>query len=323
MKRSEMESVATWASLPEELLLTIARFDGWRCSGPMARSSQHMLHLFTSREVLREILLTIQHGDLVLLHWLLLSVPRSLLSGNTLFMGEAPDLSQSLLLTMPGFLTGGALAQQLYGRVWESDIDMFVEATAKWKKRKQILLQYQFFDVVPVHGMESERCIEYFDLSVVQQGYQLQQGGELYCTPLALYSSQWKEVVVLPTPECIDYTVPFTGERITSVSIWRYIDRHTRDCVAKCPYHECERCDAYVEGVGERRFRPWRDRARKYASRFPDFAFVYCKPPRSKGLPFHYSPLLNEVLHPVADLIYSVGEEEEEETASFIQLMDL
>jgi len=290
----EDDVVLVIVELPDDVWLSIARWTNWYISGLLARLNKTMLRVFTSRDAMREIIHSIHKGDGILFKWLLLSLPRALLWGEALTLSQPLCLSDPLVFTVPAFVTGGALCQIMYDKVWDSDIDIFVNYVVG-SERRQLEHEGRSFDLIPMSKVGSERCIEFFDLSILQQGYQLQEEGEFYCTPLALYTAMWREIIVIPTAECIDYTVPGLGARVSNACIWRYIDRHTKECEEGTLYHRCKECDDRANaGRGECRFRRWRARAQKYSLRFPDFSFIYCKPPPSQVRPFDYSPLVIE-----------------------------
>ena len=276
--------------LPRDLLLEIARASGWVVSGALARLDKHLLRLFTSRDVLREIITTIKQGDSILFRWLLLSLPCSLLGA-----GDAMATVQPLALKEHAdfspekscaFVTGGRVCQRLYRKEWESDIDIFTardgdDLVSKRRERHQLMLEGEKYDLVQCpYGEETERCIENFDLSLVQQGYHLHTG-VVYCTPLALYSAMWQEIVAIPSASLIQYHAGPHRPWVVA-NVWHYIDRHRHDHQPE-EYHVCDLCED-DESNGALPFRPWRTRMRNYCARFPGFTVVYCRTPsRMKG----------------------------------------
>lgn len=278
-----------YPTICHDVMLLIARVSKWQMSGPMARTSKEMLRLFTRKEVLHDIMKDIMATDGVLLRWLLLSLPYSLLFGDTPPQPLA-NLSQ-VTFEKPSFVTGGAVCQQFYHKSWYSDIDVFIQFSTVYHKRKQIYVCCQCIDLVPCLT-DITRCIEQFDLSVVQMGY-CHEKCEHYATPLALYTFQHNVLVVIPTKELINYTVPFTGMKQGS-TIWTYIDRHEKSHDKQFAYHECPTCeDDATHGRGHRCFVRCRRRIQKYVARFPDFEMIYCKAsPLMKRDMYDYSPLL-------------------------------
>lgn len=280
-------------SLPHELLLEITRVDRWCMSGAMARTSKDMLLRFTEPSVLREIMIVVNQADGVVFRWLLFALPCSFLT--TRYGGDASK-KEVMMLKEPifispfvvidhkytqSFVTGGAVCQRLYAREWTSDIDIFVhfieEEDVDLDKRMYCRDNHGLFEITPSPFAKIERVMERFDLSIVQQGYYRHHSETLYCTPLALYTAQWHEIVAIPTNECIEYNDGHSHKRI--VDIWHYIDIHNRDHKGDAnPYHTCVKCD---ENQSSRHmpFVRWRRRMRKYSSRFPEFNILYCKAP--------------------------------------------
>lgn len=283
-------------SLPHELLLEITRVDRWCMSGAMARTSKDMLLRFTEPSVLREIIIAVNQADGVVFRWLLFALPCSFLT-TTRYGGGAskkdvmtlnepvcilPDVVLGYECTQ-SFVTGGAVCQRLYAREWASDIDVFVHSIAKEEgisaeKRLSLWDEHcQYIDIVPSEFVDMERVMERFDLSIVQQGYYRHHSETLYCTPLALYTAQWHEIVAIPTNECIEYNDGHSHKHI--VDIWHYIDIHNRDHQGDAnPYHACIQCNLN-QSSGHIPFMRWRERMCKYSSRFPEFNILYCKAP--------------------------------------------
>jgi hypothetical protein len=146
---------------------------------------------------------------------------------------------------------------------------------------------HQAIEIVrPRPGIDTERCLEHFDLSIVQQGY-FSDSKVGYCTALALYTWHWKEILAIPSRECIEYE-GFIGssgqfnQTVITRDIWFFINVH---CINdphdpyqhNGEYHECVRCGDYHNmSAGHIPFQRWRKRMRAYAARFPEFNIVYC-----------------------------------------------
>lgn len=280
--------------LPDDVLVHIARLGEWHTSGALARASHALLRLFTRRDVLVDIVHSLVSRGACLLRWLQLSLPCALLGADALV--RAIDVPLLPALDGDVLVTGGALCQRLYGRAWPCDIDLFLKAREPGLTRVQFRVGAQAYDVVPVHDdTPVERSCEYFDLSVVQQGYVTAGGAcQHYCTPLALFSWLTREIVCIPTNECASYTaygLAFGDSwEVLDVSIWCYIDRHARDCQPG-PYHACAKCEEDPSS-GHQAFRRQRRRMRLYAARFPDFPLLCVRAPANMPRrPFDYSPL--------------------------------
>jgi hypothetical protein len=303
---------------PSELFVSIARIDGWLISGSLARTSKYMLRLFTQQDVLSQIINSLLDAfEPRLLRWLTLSLPASLLSIEKDILPK-PSSSWSELAYWGGVLTGGTVTKHTYNRKWDSDIDIFVPYCDDVNRRKQVTVseeteyfdvacrvtrphekKYDFvsqhiyvpffenvaekrdiyFDIVPTVLENTERCIECFDMSIVQICYQLKEAS-YFLTPLALHSLRNKVIILIPTLEPISYMLPFTGTRKISRTIWHYINLHRIDHDQSYFYHNCPMCAQQADGSeGHGQYKKIRDRIEKYAKRFPDYVIIYCKPP--------------------------------------------
>lgn len=232
-----------------------------------------MLGLFTTPAILQAIIDALPNG--VLWRWLLLALPDSLLctkaAEKPLALGLPVDSTG-----VPMFVTGGAVCQRVYGLEWASDVDLWTTESAR---ALIVLPEGSFIDLVEHKRKEAERCIESFDLSIVQQGY-YEPSKIAYSTPLASYSVQCRKIIAIPTRQCIEYTgeQDERGKRIKrEVNIWYYIEKHTRLHRAGA-YHTCQECEE-DPSTGHEPFQPWRKRMREYTSRFPDFPVIYCREP--------------------------------------------
>ena len=272
--------------LPCEVWFHIARMGDWRESGPLARTCTRFLRHAVTREILGEVVAScLQRG--VLLRWLTLALP----CGAWIPLSVPRLLSDvSVVGDVAHFLTGGAVAQRLYAREWDSDVDVWIEERLFNAARITGDTIGRRLDLVAHRGPAVHGCIERFDLSVVQQGY-YHGTGEAYATPLALYSFLWKVLVALPSRECIEYTgsielSPFRHRprvvRRLEVDIWHYIERHDADYEMyeahhNGAYHECTLCGMSPISAGHQPFQRWRKRMLVYARRFAEFAVVYSK----------------------------------------------
>ncbi len=292
MKR-ELESDACVPDLTDDILLEIARSSEWLLSCRMARLSKHLLRLFTGKEVLGEIVASIIKSDRIMFRWLTLALPDTLIG--SCIVAKPVAKASIIELDRPGFVSGGAVCRMVYERQWDSDIDIWVHWSATEaeergnggdSRRFPVIRMLDInkggddanavlFDVVYHLREQPERCIENFDLSIVQQGYFQSDSTEAYSTALALYSRQHSRILALPSRECIDYTGALSARYV--VDIWYFIDKHCKEHGGTpSTYHACDQCDA-DESRGHIYFRRWRNRMKEYVKRFPDFPVTYCR----------------------------------------------
>lgn len=284
--------------LPDDILVHLARIGEWLLSGSVARCNKSLLRRFTTLEILGEIVHAIVASERVILKWLLLALPDTLIGTRTVY--KPSDTVVGLELDHPGgFISGGAVCRMVYDKQWDSDVDVWVHCDSEADAGRKALMRVTSwcsadddsqsssaptplkmvqFDVVYHTRPEPERCIENFDLSIVQQGYFQGERNEVYSTPLALYSRQHNHIVALPSRECIEYNDGSGRTRL--VDIWYYIDKHRanhrNDENELVAYHECKQCDDDGSS-GHEPFQRWRARMKTYASRFTGFPITYCR----------------------------------------------
>ncbi len=306
MKREREDALVCHLAWPLELCVEVARHDWAGLSGPMARTCRAALALFVQRDVLGAIVhACVARGRM--LRWLLLALPCGLMPGAPVC--DTVECGEAVTHLRHAFVTGGAVAQAVYQKAWLGDVDIWCTdsdglrdlggdvVTLDVGEKTTLVSRVEGdvgvdVDIVRV-AQYPERRIERFDLSVVQQGY-FHATGEAYCTPLALFSYQWRELVALPSRECIEY-FPFglrhnrPGQGRT-VDVWYYIEKHhrrhhvIRDKAlwqqARNTYHSCTTCQQ-DPSTGHAPFMRWRARMQTYVARFDDFAAVhYCHAPR-------------------------------------------
>lgn len=234
------------SALPNDMIAVILARDGWKSCGPLARTSRSWMRRLTAPGfVLRLIAETASAQD-ELIHetlpaWLFYALPGHL-------VGDAPAFTWSQyaagrtdlvfplnLLHEKYFYTGGDVAQRLHGKTWQADVDV-------WTTDAQLRVA-KLADGDTTHNWDfvfksdakapTQRCIETFDLSVVQQGF-LQAGYDaepvFYTTPLAVCSLVTKRLFIAIDPLCLgaDYEVCLTGHDAVRVrvTIFRMIVKH-------------------------------------------------------------------------------------------------
>jgi hypothetical protein len=186
---------------PDEIFVEIASHNKWICSGIVARTCKYMLKFFTNPKLLYKIINTITAENLVLYKWLTFALPAEWLGSDIIyhklkeFKIDIPIITSDRL----PFVTGGIVCQKIYWNYWNCDIDVFyIGDIDDPQPRKEV----QIFDLIPTEYRETERCIENFDLSIVQQGF---SDKGIFCTALALYSYYYKNILVIPEKKVHNY----------------------------------------------------------------------------------------------------------------------
>jgi len=290
----EAESeVCILAVLPPELIVEIARHGDWRESGPLARCSSVLMRLFLHPSVISQIVDSCVARRVALPRWLFLALVEE--DNRPADLDELLRRTFSALASLasygsdgqsrgpPWLLSGGSLAQMVYRREWEADLDIFI----KDRRTRMILRRMSddtCVDLIPVRGSALEQCIEDFDLSIVQQA--VRSDGVYFSTPLARYSRQTHTMVVLPDSTNICYADVIVGwheykRRFVDAKTWEHIERHEQEHLTTGPFHYCWRCyDDLGSHHAAELLRRWLDRVAHYThARFPDFTVVYARRP--------------------------------------------
>jgi hypothetical protein len=272
--------------LPFDIILEITQHNQWVNAGTMARTCHVLLNTLTKPSMLSQII-DVCIKNKILYKWLTFAVPVEWL-GSTIMLDLMPQMNLPIHLPS-SFVTGGHVCQQIYHKQWHGDIDVFYIGNHDDPQPfKEMTHNHFYYEFVPTEYKETERCIENFDLSIVQQGYS-DQG--TFCTPLALYTYYYKNIIVIPEKKVQNYT-GFTKNtpRLEefSVTIWTYIEKHEKFSVTIWTYIEkhqqmhqgsfenCKQCKTDISP----QLQPihyWRARLQKYKNRFPDYHFYYCR----------------------------------------------
>lgn len=254
--------------LPLELILEITQHYQWVNAGTMARTC----HVLLNTSMLSQII-DVCIKNKILYKWLTFAVPAEWF-GSTIMLDLMPKMNLPIHLPS-SFVTGGHVCQQIYHKQWDGDIDVFYIGNHHDSQPfKEINHNNVYYEFVPTEYKETERCIENFDLSIVQQGYS-DQG--TFCTPLALYTYYYKNIIVIPEKKVQNYT-GFTKNtpRLEefSVTIWTYIEKHQQ--MHQGSFENCKQCKTDISP----QLQPihyWMGRLQKYKNRFPDYHFYYCR----------------------------------------------
>ena len=105
------------------------------------------------------------------------------------------------------FYTGGDVSKRFYEKQWLSDIDVWTTdetlRVVDYEKQKEETGYDWDFVVKSDRKVPTQRCIERFDLSVVQQGFlecSIGGGPVFYATPLAIYSYRARKLLIFVNP---------------------------------------------------------------------------------------------------------------------------
>ncbi len=279
--RRRREDTPLCVELPLECLLQVARID-WLSSGPLARTCKHNLRALTHPEALRELVDWVKQTRARPPLWLHLSLPYELICSGPMTKRIQSILPQlrAMVSKRPAVtgkdvcLTGGYVARQLYGHEWYCDIDLFASFDDEDPRRVAVFdpANNLEWDLVRMWMMPPDRVIEGFDHSLVQQGY-CTVDDRFYLTPLALYTYEWGEVLLMPTATSLYYNMWLQCSKELTQSCrspWGAINKHALTCTHRLSqFHDCPRCPA------DKHQRRWCERIRKYVARFPDFKFTY------------------------------------------------
>ncbi len=283
--------------LLNDIIINIARQDGWNMSGTLARCSKPLLKTFLHADILIEIVNHLKSNPKNrMLKWLVLSLPSQ-------FVLLPPGFNQTKIYesltykpqSWHEFITGGHVTQKIYALQWDSDIDVYCHNGQYDDNLYKKSYNATKIDRIYSDTLQLEEVIEYFDISIVQQGYK--DDNNYYLTPLSLYTFYSKDIIVSPSDLNIDYLVPHKIvkgnsrlERIASdllargnqrVIIKRNIWHYIRSCHNKKNHNsnvfdQCPKCSSKF--YRHTTINKWISRIQKYRTRFPNFTFTYCLP---------------------------------------------
>jgi hypothetical protein len=167
------------------------------------------------------------------------------------------------------FLTGGAVVQLLFDKVWpESDIDIFQQSEREFRKKRQRV------DLI-FKNQQIQTVLSGFDLSICQIGI---LNKIVYATPLFLYTQRYREIVCTVSDLSSVYVGIFMQGRNLQTSLRRMFEHHTTHLTYHNPrdFIDCVRCkDSQVFMDPECSMYKWFRRIEKYRRRFPDFTISY------------------------------------------------
>lgn len=166
------------------------------------------------------------------------------------------------------FLTGGAVVQLLFDKVWpESDIDIFQQSEREFRKKRQRV------DLI-FKNQQIQTVLSGFDLSICQIGI---LNKIVYATPLFLYTQRYREIVCTVSDLSSVY-VGSTRMNPVSCSLRRMFERHTTHTEYHSPrdFIDCRSCMQSQNCLDpECSISMWISRIDKYRRRFPDFTISY------------------------------------------------
>ena len=211
--------------LHDEIVHCILEYNEWISCGAWARTCKYWMKKLTSPNIVAAILGQ-KSGIIIedLPKWLFYALPVS-------FIGDAPEhfywdtyqskrtngiyLPENKEQGVCYFYTGGDVSKHLYDRKWVSDLDIWtndlhVKVSPEHKnpvqnrenRRNGYIQVNDLMDIVikPDRSIPLQRCIETFDISLVQNGF-LATGSsyispQFYCTPLSVYSYRHHQLLI-------------------------------------------------------------------------------------------------------------------------------
>lgn len=150
-------------------------------------------------------------------------------------------------------VSGGALAQIIYEKSWDSDLDIF------FRQDVESRYPYSGFDFVGRNVRHIEEVIASFDCSLVQVEYK-GTDNELYVTPLFLIGYVTQKAFWCFS-NC-EYTNALSREKMR---IHQFLLYHNHP---QGPFFKCRECMKQIDN-----YYHWFKRIAKYKARFPDFDF--------------------------------------------------
>jgi hypothetical protein len=166
------------------------------------------------------------------------------------------------------FLTGGAVVQLLFDKVWpESDIDIFQQSERECRKKRQRV------DLI-FKNQQIQTVLSGFDLSICQIGI---LNKIVYATPLFLYTQRYREIVCSVSDLSSVYVGTQSGWTIPCL-LRRMFEQHIKHTDYHNPrdFIDCSRCissQTYLDHQSS--VYKWFRRVEKYRRRFPDFTISY------------------------------------------------
>lgn len=165
------------------------------------------------------------------------------------------------------FLTGGAVVQLIFDKVWpESDIDIFQQSEKESRKKRQKV------DLI-FKNQQIQTVLSGFDLSICQIGI---LNKIVYATPLFLYTQRYREIVCTVS----DLSSVYVGMRFVPIqcSLRNRFEQHTTHTIYHNPrdFIDCTTCKEMQSLLDpESSIYKWFRRIEKYRRRFPDFTILY------------------------------------------------
>jgi hypothetical protein len=198
--------------LPQEIVVEIFTWADWQACGPLARTCAYWMRRLTSSQTLSTLVdLCVGTHLRRLPRWLFYALPASLIGDAPEYTWKAytadweGDLFPMNLSAERYFYTGGAVCKALYGREWACDTDVWTTEESLAPRDYSPDTNHELdFVVKSDRSKPLQRCLERFDLSIVQQGFlhSASSPPTLYTTPLAVYSYRCKKLLIAIHPLC-------------------------------------------------------------------------------------------------------------------------
>jgi len=260
---------------------------------PLAQTCKEILKLALQPRVLvpfvSSLLETAKHGQGSLPKFLYSSLPSTLVD----FSFVIPNLNLTSCA-----VSGGHCVKSIYNLNYKSDIDLWVHPDKLFTidnveytvppecKRFAVNSQSEEYDIV-VRSYECYQAISMFDLSISSVSVVYDQNGTSvpHLTPLFLYTYLTKNIVVTSLPLKDGYVLSGSAWEATANNSVKYHQYHLtkrgdwdETLPSQIPFHSCRYCSNASWCRTELMIR-WRDRLRKYATRFPDHTFAHVDHP--------------------------------------------
>lgn len=257
--------------IPTDCFIIIFEFMNWKSVGSLIRVNKEYLIRLLSSNVIDAIITYVcksSIGTIILPRWLSFAIPITFLHTEINFVSLANDCIQQMLQyplgkNEHGCLTGGWLIQKIFSKLWDCDIDLFLSKESEMGSNSRVKCHQ--WDIITLN-MDSNimSILDRFDLSVCQIGYSIKEN-EIYITPLLLYTLEKRKIIVMPSR----YNIFYLSHPIRYWACkdpWDYITESKK----LNQFH-------YDDTIEDRNMNNWMERVRKYAERFREYSFIYCR----------------------------------------------
>jgi hypothetical protein len=243
--------------LPKELILYSLSLNQWKESGAVAQTSKKYFVILTDKDVLISIIDSCVDN---VPKWLLTPKPcRFILPQIEEMVGEIntqiPD-DMSIYSRRKWFISDINIPLQIFGKplLSTSSINVYCHRSDDIKVE---LGRYK------LSGIDDgpSKCLSNMELSIDQIGYD--ENGEIYLTPLFLYTCYTHKIIVLPEQPLI--------ERSYRDDAWKFLTNHREEGHIGDHFH-CKEC---ISKFGSYWVQDWQQNINRYSKLFHGFQFRY------------------------------------------------